>query len=184
MPALSRAGREARTYRRASATTVLHGAGLRCPQHLHGGELGACDSGAPVREKWPASTPDPDPDVRGQRRVGRQDQDARLVPPCQPAEESGQVTFGDRIAPVPAAARRVPAPPPGRAGLDRAGADGPAERTLVSVTAQALNSGCGESGSTASLVTALIARPSPNMSLQWNGAKRFSGADPIGHHRG
>ncbi len=40
-------------------------------------------------------------------------------------------------------------------------------------TALTLNSGCSESGSTASLVTALIVRPGPCASFQWNGAKQL-----------
>ncbi|PQM47906.1 hypothetical protein C1Y40_01884 [Mycobacterium talmoniae] len=43
------------------------------------------------------------------------------------------------------------------------------------MTAQALNSGCCEVGSTASLVTALIDRYSPKASFQWNGAKQSPG---------
>ena len=45
--------------------------------------------------------------------------------------------------------------------------------TLVRVTAQALNSGWRDTGSTASLVTALIDRYSPNTSFQWKGAKQL-----------
>ena len=43
------------------------------------------------------------------------------------------------------------------------------------VTAQTLNSGCSESASTASLVTALMVRYSPCSSFQWNGAKQLPG---------
>ena len=46
---------------------------------------------------------------------------------------------------------------------------------LVSVTAHTLNSGWKDSGSTASLVTALTLRYSPNRSFQWNGAKQQPG---------
>ncbi len=47
--------------------------------------------------------------------------------------------------------------------------------TLVRVTAQALYSGWRDIGSTASLVTALMERYSPNASFQWNGAKQLPG---------
>ncbi len=43
------------------------------------------------------------------------------------------------------------------------------------VTAHTLNSGWKEIGSTASLVTALTLRYSPNRSFQWNGAKQSPG---------
>ncbi|MNZ86437.1 hypothetical protein D3C78_1052570 [compost metagenome] len=43
------------------------------------------------------------------------------------------------------------------------------------LTALNLNSGCCDSGSMASLVTALIARFSPYTSFQWNGAKQAPG---------
>lgn len=52
---------------------------------------------------------------------------------------------------------------------------GRAAATTRSATAQALNSGWNEIGSTASLVTALMLRYSPNRSFQWNGAKQFPG---------
>ncbi len=45
----------------------------------------------------------------------------------------------------------------------------------VSATAENLNSGCIEIGSIASLVTALMARSSPNTSFQWKGAKQLPG---------
>src|SRR4051794_41300562 len=47
--------------------------------------------------------------------------------------------------------------------------------TFVSDTAQTLNSGWNERGSTASLVTALTLRYSPNRSFQWKGAKQQPG---------
>ena len=47
--------------------------------------------------------------------------------------------------------------------------------TLTSDTADTLNSGWKEIGSTASLVTAFTLRYSPNKSFQWNGAKQHPG---------
>lgn len=47
--------------------------------------------------------------------------------------------------------------------------------TRVSSTAHTLNSGWKEIGSTASLVTALTLRYSPNRSFQWKGAKQHPG---------
>ncbi len=47
--------------------------------------------------------------------------------------------------------------------------------TFASDTAHTLNSGWNDSGSTASLVTALMLRYSPNRSFQWNGAKQHPG---------
>ena len=55
------------------------------------------------------------------------------------------------------------------------GRDRWSEATLVRETAHTLNSGWKESGSTASLVTALTLRYSPNRSFQWNGAKQLPG---------
>lgn len=49
---------------------------------------------------------------------------------------------------------------------------------LARVTAQTLNSGWKERGSTASLVTALMLRYSPNRSFQWKGAKQVPLAGP------
>ncbi len=43
------------------------------------------------------------------------------------------------------------------------------------LTAHTLNSGCSESGSTASLVSALMVRYSPCSSFQWNGTKQLPG---------
>src|SRR3954471_2142718 len=47
--------------------------------------------------------------------------------------------------------------------------------TFASDTAHTLNSGWNDTGSTASLVTALTLRYSPNRSFQWNGAKQAPG---------
>ncbi|MDQ0751983.1 hypothetical protein QF034_006214 [Streptomyces africanus] len=47
--------------------------------------------------------------------------------------------------------------------------------TFASDTAHTLNSGWNDSGSTASLVTALMLRYSPNRSFQWKGAKQQPG---------
>lgn len=47
--------------------------------------------------------------------------------------------------------------------------------TFVSDTAHTLNSGWNDSGSTASFVTALTLRYSPNRSFQWKGAKQHPG---------
>lgn len=47
--------------------------------------------------------------------------------------------------------------------------------TRARETAHTLNSGWKEIGSTASLVTALTLRYSPNRSFQWNGAKQHPG---------
>ncbi len=51
-----------------------------------------------------------------------------------------------------------------------------ADATFVKDTAHALNSGCCDAGSIASLVTALIARYSPWTSFQWNGANAVPGS--------
>ncbi len=47
--------------------------------------------------------------------------------------------------------------------------------TFASDTAHTFNSGWNDSGSTASLVTALMLRYSPNRSFQWNGANTQPG---------
>lgn len=47
--------------------------------------------------------------------------------------------------------------------------------TFASDTAHTFNSGWNDSGSTASLVTALMLRYSPNRSFQWNGANTHPG---------
>ena len=54
--------------------------------------------------------------------------------------------------------------------------------TPLARTAHTLNSGCSESASTASLVTALTVRCSPCSSFQWNGTKQLPGSHPLGHH--
>src|SRR5688500_13712132 len=55
------------------------------------------------------------------------------------------------------------------------GRGGGGEETLVTPTAHTFNSGWNDNGSTASLVTALMLRYSPNRSFQWNGANRHPG---------
>ncbi len=65
---------------------------------------------------------------------------------------------------------RVRAPPDsGTSGSDTGA-------TRVRETAHTLNSGWKDVGSTASLVTALMLRYSPNESFQWNGAKQLLAA--------
>ena len=108
-------------------------------------------------------------------------------PAAEPREEPREV------APLAVAERRRP--PPHRARASRPGPGSPArpgvrsstgrrlgpcrttgDATGVSATAHTLSSGWNEIGSTASLVTALTARYSPNMSFQWNGANRAPGS--------
>ncbi len=123
-----------------------------------------------VREKAPASTPSNQARARApsgasagstgtspgastaERTVERK--------PARYAPSSSLSAGGARSTPVAASASSAPpvAAPPG---------GGPTRR---SVTAANLNSGWADSGSTASLVTALTVTYSPCSSFQWNGA--------------
>ena len=85
------------------------------------------------------------------------------------------------VAPRARIAERARRGAVGADGCDRC--DG-RRRPGVSATAHTLNSGWNEIGSTASLVTALTVRYSPNRSFQWNGAKQLPGQHPVGDRGG
>ena len=171
--------RDRRTGRRSTwrGRRSRHTNGRRCRARRNGRRRAAGASAAPRRSQKPAplSGGPPSPNVlvtiSTSRAAASRDSgtSSMLTSWESPSRRASRAAKSSALPVCDAHTTSGPPPtpqPPG-AGRDRSG-----RRAL---TAHTLNSGCRESGSTASLVSALIVRYSPCSSFQWNGTKQFPG---------